>query len=248
MKLDRASEHIIHCQAMIREYLAQRPYRLMRRRNPQTGEVTLYVKQDKPTPWKLGLVIGDAIHNIRASLDVCMFNIISKQTDNPLYLRAVQFPFAWRAQGLGDAINNRRAKLAGKNVVRQIEELKPYGGGNQILYDISELDVIDKHKKIVVIGSVASARLNDLLWPMTHAHGAVTVEFLEGAELNMGVLEGPVSLQEECERQPAFSLCFPSGGPFMDTPVAEALGVAIAEANRAILAIEGAARADGTLK
>lgn len=242
MKLDRASQHIMECQTLIGEFLSKQPYRLVRRRNPQTNEISIAVKQEIAQPWVLSLMIGDAIHNIRSALDLTMFNIISQKTNNPGILRAVQFPFSWRKESLGNTIESRRAKLAGRNVVAEIHRLKPYNGGDQTLYDIHELDVTDKHKQILAVGEVASTTLSALIGVPAGPMGDPTIVMLEGASINLGVFDPSAPFEQDCERQPAFTLRFPDTGPFGSITVQEALGTAMIKAAEVIRAIERAAR------
>jgi hypothetical protein len=65
----------------------------------------------------------------------------------------VQFPFCRKAEGFESVLTNRQIKVAGDEIAQKFRDLKPYPGGNDLLYGLHVLDVADKHELIVPVRS-----------------------------------------------------------------------------------------------
>lgn len=153
MKIERAEKHINDLHQGISSFLAARPFALACTVDPKTGDATYFIKENLPVPPSFSLTLGDAAHNLRASLDMICFAMVGRRTARP---SDVQFPFVRRADSLVDTIKRRQIEFAGTNVVRHIEGLKPYPGGHEWLYDLHELDIRDKHQLVLTVGSTAT--------------------------------------------------------------------------------------------
>lgn len=99
----------------------------------QTGKHGFEVELKKAPPVEIAGLIGDAVHNLRASLD----HLISacarargERIDN------TYFPFAKIPAEIERRIADR-AGAAGKVAMDFCRESKPYKGGNDVLYGLS---------------------------------------------------------------------------------------------------------------
>lgn len=99
---------------------------------------------------KPAAILGDALHNLRAALDLAACELVRTHTGSD---DAVHFPFAKDAASLDAAIRSRRLHQAGEGVVALISSYAPYVGGSVYLSGLHQLDIQDKHRGILLAGS-----------------------------------------------------------------------------------------------
>lgn len=104
----------------------------------------------KATTLKPGAIAGDALHNLRASLDLAACELARANGESD---KNVHFPFAERAEDLDLMVKTKNFRRAGPDAVRLLHTLKPYTGGNIALRALHDLDVQDKHRTIGIAGS-----------------------------------------------------------------------------------------------
>lgn len=160
------------------------------------------IKEAVPPTW--APIIGDVIHNLRASLDLMACDVV-RIADPTAPLDNVYFPFAKRAEEL-DAMIERRMAGAPKEAHDLVRQMKPYPGGNDVLRGVHELDIIDKHQALLpVAGHIRSP----------NGGGVTSGELLAGTEPTSGFFDP--------RNHPAatlgvsavdFRLVFPNQGPF----------------------------------
>ena len=97
-------------------------------------------------------MIGDAVHNLRAAFDLIACSIVELGTGNRTQ---AQFPVFSTVQNFSKkATLPRYVGGAPENAIDTVERLQPYhGGDNQALFVIHKLDVLDKHRMIIPVGS-----------------------------------------------------------------------------------------------
>ena len=126
----------------------------------KAGKTTcLKVKKNKPIPDSFSLIIGDAVHNLRSSLDQLMWEVLAPFSPDP---EKVQFPFCKKADRLKSVIKNREAHLAGPQVIKAIEDAKPYPCSDNTLFGIHQMDIADKHKLLIEADQLTFPHLNDI--------------------------------------------------------------------------------------
>lgn len=94
MKVNRADHHIRDLNAKITAFLAPGLYELVPMRSPDRQGLTLKVHTDLPA--ELGLVVGDALHNLRSGLDTRivavaeqLFGALTEKQEAALFLPVV---------------------------------------------------------------------------------------------------------------------------------------------------------------
>jgi hypothetical protein len=123
LKINRAKQHVNDLNGKVREYLAERPLRMVTAYDPETHKQTHTVKQYVPVPEEFALIIGDAVHNLRSALDIMVFGMIGNKTRKA---RAVQFPFAKDARGFVCAFKTREIEsLTSPKVIEEFKALPP---------------------------------------------------------------------------------------------------------------------------
>ncbi len=155
LKVKRAKTHIQELNKHIEDYLKSQPIKVVVEKDPNSPNYnwTLRVKHDVPLCF--AAIIGDIIHNLRASLDLLATELVAKSDGNPKH---VYFPFANDENSLDEMINKRHIDRAGDKAIALIKSLKPYKGGNDLLRALHDLDIIDKHRSLIPVAHYAGIK------------------------------------------------------------------------------------------
>lgn len=151
IKVDRAKEHLAEVERESRAFLATRPYEIGVRRHAETQRTIYYVSGVRDTPPRLAAVVGDVIQNLRSALDQLAAQLVEIGTGTSAG-KHVYFP-------IGDDLASYSAKKAKQTTgmtaaaVHTIDALRPYKGGNESLWQVHALNIIDKHRALLTVGS-----------------------------------------------------------------------------------------------
>lgn len=101
-------------------------------------------------------IAGDAVHNLMSALDHLAFHLVCVGMQSGIErterLDSIQFPFAHDA----NTYELRKARYiqgARREAIEEIDKLKPYKGGHDSLWLLYKLDITDKHKSILAVGT-----------------------------------------------------------------------------------------------
>jgi hypothetical protein len=163
IKVERAKEHISNLEALVKGFIQSNPYEVVPYDEPDTGDLVFKVKaSDQPPLWWSG-VLGDAVHNLRSSLDLLVCELVrangervKPNTGFPVFKSATAAANAFKAGPPG------QVKGAPKAAVDLIKNAKPYPGGNDAFWQLHQLDITDKHKLLVAVGSAYRNVIVDL--------------------------------------------------------------------------------------
>ncbi len=145
LKLARAEQHVENIAQIIDDYAKSEPQYSI---EETIGNYVHYeIHRSIAPPIFLPAIVGDAIHNLRTSLDVLACEVVKHNNGND---KAVFFPFADSSETLEAAISNKNMDRASKEAVELIRQLKPYRGGNNALRAVHDLDIQDKHTGIIL--------------------------------------------------------------------------------------------------
>ncbi len=115
------------------------PYKVGAKHDPQTRKLIYYVASVEPTPECLPLIAGDAIQNLMSALDHLAYQIVCSDTaDNPPNPNWIYFPIADDAAKY-EAVKRGKIKGARQETFDAIDALKPYKGGNDLLWILYKL-------------------------------------------------------------------------------------------------------------
>jgi hypothetical protein len=247
LKINRAAHHLSNLKGKIETFLAQKPFKLMIRYKRKAGRVEAFSKTDIPIPACFALIIGDAIHNLRAALDLTLYSMAVDRSPSP---DKIEFPFPRKPTGLGGALNSSQAIFAGTKVVETIRRFQPYPGGDPILCNIHFLDARDKHRLLILarhtpelsIGELAAERFNNLSRVKFVADGAIIryVGDENSPVMSMGVrfaTRDMADSEEEAATQCAFEIAFGKGQPFADFEVLGTLDGAVNKVKEVVAAM-----------
>lgn len=156
LKVERAKKHVSDLEREIQSFLETRPYKVGCKVDPETRKPTYYVSSVEPTPKSLPLIAGDAVQNLMSALDHLAYQLVLSDTaDAPPNARWIYFP-------IQDDATKYEAKKAGKiqgaskDTIDAIDSLKPYKGGNDLLWMLYRLNNIEKHRLLFTVGSCAA--------------------------------------------------------------------------------------------
>lgn len=158
-KLNRGKEHLARLRQVIDEYHASAPFSGVCEEEKETGDLVYRVKIIKPVPSEeLGLLVGDLVHNLHSALDLRVSELVVANGNTPTKDHA--FPFSRIAQ----EIQNVAARcLIGVSPAHTqlIIGLSPYQGGNDLLWELHYLDILDKHRQLIIAGSAQQSVIID---------------------------------------------------------------------------------------
>lgn len=142
LKLARAEHHIAELERSVAAFFQTNWYSMTF--SDAQGALSLNVTI-KGTPEHFSVLVGDALHNLRAALDVMAVDVVRANggSGDDAY-----FPFSRDASALEHAI---RARFSGASQAAQdkIRALKPYQTGNPELRALHDLDIQDKHRELI---------------------------------------------------------------------------------------------------
>lgn len=142
-KVERANNHLSDLDAASRAFCDTQEDQIRSSVNPNTGERTYYGPPDRDVPVEIAIIAGDAVHNLRSALDHLAYQLVLANGNNPT--RNTYFPICDDASDYPKNCVERTKGMSQKAITR-IGEAKPYKGGNDTLWRLHKLDIIDKHR------------------------------------------------------------------------------------------------------
>ena len=160
LKVQRAERHINDIHHQITAYLARHPIAILVEkwsgpRTPTSPDIVARIRVRETVPKSVAPIIGDAIHNLRAALDLLACELVRLNDGNDA---KVYFPFSDDEEQFPRMLKKRNMHRAAPQVIAHLYSLRPYTGGNKALRALHDLDIIDKHRALIpAIGMVDAA-------------------------------------------------------------------------------------------
>jgi hypothetical protein len=152
LKINWAEDHIEQLNSDLRTFLKGDPYKISSKRNLDTQEIVYYLAEKRDVPPDIRLLAGDIFQNLRTALDYAVCTIIRSRNgsingnigfpifdDEPVTPKD-QARFLGKIKGAGDA------------AIDYIRAVKPYKTGNEVLWRLHRLNIIDKHRLLLTTG------------------------------------------------------------------------------------------------
>jgi hypothetical protein len=147
-KLDRAKEHIAQYLSLANEFRGSDPY-TVREKKDATGAKKPYTFV-KPVPHRVICAAGDAIHNLRSSLDHVASALALRANFSEDRLRDVHFTIRKRRKDFNRAVAERIVSDIHPRWPDFLRRIEPYQGGHgSDLQRVSALDNVDKHRDLL---------------------------------------------------------------------------------------------------
>jgi hypothetical protein len=155
-KVDRAKQHIDDLKiAADAFYGPPHPCKADAEDDPKAGQCTYHVTYVRDIPICIPILIGDALQNLRTSLDYLARELVLAAGGTPTTRTA--FPITesvskYKSDATGKVLGMRQ------DVIDKIAALKPYKGGNEPLWQLHALNNIDKHRLLITCVATMFAR------------------------------------------------------------------------------------------
>jgi hypothetical protein len=149
LKIQRAVEHINDLNVILGEFSKRQTHEVVIEHDPNGGDDLLKVRATETLPDSFTLTLGDALHNLRTSLDYAIAEIEFTTTGSRSdYTR---FPVDQSRDALKARVEGGLAKRTSKQVIDCIvESVQPYTGGNgDFICSLNDLDIEDKHRLLI---------------------------------------------------------------------------------------------------
>lgn len=208
LKVDRAKKHITDLENLLESFINRNPYTTEVIDDPNSaGDRLLVLRVREELPKDVSCYIGDASHNLRASLDILACTLVRL---NGKSTASVMFPFARDANTLEERIRLTHINKADPEIVNMIRSLKPYTGGNDLLRGLHDLDIADKHSALTPTISMARSpnfKVGGMRWTGSH-FGPIK----DGLKLQKIPAEAYFEIDNDFH--PAIAVFFEQGQPF----------------------------------
>lgn len=151
-KVNRAEKHFRDLSTEVSAYLDKHPYRIVcdMDSDPPKKLYRFFFNETIPCEW--GAMIGDVVHNLRASLDnlATALVVLNGCTSNGV-LRKTYFPIGSSKTYFDEKLPDD-LKGASAQARSLVECMKPYKGGTDAFWQIHQLDILDKHSSLIPAG------------------------------------------------------------------------------------------------
>jgi hypothetical protein len=155
-KTARAKEHAAALAQELQAFYATNPFKVAAQREPTSRRLKYVVASADAVPDRIPLVAGDAIQNLMSALDHLAYQLVCHDTqENPPNPNWIYFPVA---DDVAKYEAKKQGKMAGASAATfaVIDALKPYRGGNDLLWTLYRLNNIEKHRILLTVGAQAS--------------------------------------------------------------------------------------------
>ncbi len=137
----------------IKSFTQKNPYEIGWQKESD-GAIKYFMTKVETIPDNVNLLVGEVLQNLRTALDHMAVQIYSKRRMNT-NIRSIFFPIN-ESEVKFNEWTKKAPKEFSKDVINEIISIKPYRGGNDLLWQLNELNNIDKHRMLVTAGECFS--------------------------------------------------------------------------------------------
>ncbi|MBY8915818.1 hypothetical protein KUG85_00225 [Nitratireductor sp. L1-7-SE] len=123
-------------------------YKISHDVDPETGNGTFYIALEKKPPRNFAIDAGVIIHELRAALDglACVLAVRNGKGTKNVYFPISRNLAIFESDGIKKKLRN--LSHADREVVAS---LKPYAGGNDMLFALHKADLTRKHTRLILM-------------------------------------------------------------------------------------------------
>ncbi|MGB7548294.1 MAG: hypothetical protein WBM14_11130 [Terracidiphilus sp.] len=180
-KYEWAKQHVNQLESAIDDFRSANPHSIATKHDNQRDEITYHLTAVPVIPDHIGLMLGDAIHNLRTTLDHLAWALVAEAGGT--LDEHTSFPISNLSKDFKSVMGSR-VKGLGEHCRKAIERVQPYPDGRgRWAWQLHHLDIIDKHQLVPTVTTVpvgrtmmpsekkAFDRRESLIGP--HAHAAI---------------------------------------------------------------------------
>jgi len=168
VKIERANQHAADLFTRLSAFFDTNPYQVVIEDDPRTGDRVFRLHKVADVPLEIAAAIGDIVHNLRASLDHLACQLVLANGETPT--RQTAYPVCKDAQEYTAKRTAKKVKGMSCAAVQLIDATRPYKGGNDDLWRLNELDIIDKHRLLLAVGGLCPIMVLDFTPLVRHNH------------------------------------------------------------------------------
>jgi hypothetical protein len=150
-KLDWAKQHIEKLKVALRRFHDEYPISPLTKTDSKTGDISYYIRDIPAVPVEIPLILGDILYSLRGALDYLACGLV------PIITPDTKFPIAHSAHTYKSMLN-RVVPAIGKDALKVLDSIRPYHGGDFLLWQLHKLNNIDKHRLLLTLCVVNPAR------------------------------------------------------------------------------------------
>jgi len=160
-KIERANHHIRQLEESIAGFAKSDFYSVAVKQDLKSGQNGLVFTIKHSPSVDAALILGDALHNLRSSLDILWNEVVSfltgQRSDD-----YTMFPVRKTAEKVEAAINRAlKNKIIDRPAFERVWNLmfvriQPYECGNDAVWGLHRLNIIDKHRLIIPVPHLMS--------------------------------------------------------------------------------------------
>jgi hypothetical protein len=222
LKVHWAKQHVLNMEKSLRGMHERAPNTLFVKNQSQSDqvEVTFDFGPLLEIMRTLQMMAGDAVHNLRSSLDHLAYNIVRAYCEPPNYR---YFPIDSELNSLISQSSFRKIEEVAPDIAALIvNEIKPYGAGNPFLA-VNHLDRADKHRLLLTHAVRAQTTIYMAKDDDDVPDQAAGSFILVANPTRIPAVGSKAAAHNENHRRMAFDICFDAGLPFEHEPVIPAL-------------------------
>jgi hypothetical protein len=206
-RLIRANEHLEELQKHITHLVSCGAYQLRRYNYTGTSQVAYqltHVLETTPQRW-INLA-GDAIHNLRSSLDNLVYELFEEQDKvkevPEKQRRRIQFPIAETEDDYRNHPSRKLLTHLSADAQAALDAFRPFKGGNEFLWKLHQLSIVDKHHLSLSLTTATKIMFNGAWIARPNPH--IPLKRLD----YVLILDNIADVEAHPDDDIAFSICF----------------------------------------
>ena len=137
MKLDRAKQRMKELEEALQSFYATNPFKFSGKADLQAGKVVYTMDSVKDAPDEASLIAEEIIQNLRSALDHLAYQLFLRGGGTGA-AKNIYFPIGGSKTSYENKKSSRTYGMT-QQAVAAIDALKPYRGGNDVLWQLLEL-------------------------------------------------------------------------------------------------------------
>lgn len=148
-KVNRGKKHAVELEEAQQVFFLEHEDMFAWNEDPKSKDRVYFLKYVPEIPIEFSLMAGDAIQNLRSSLDHLAYHLVCVGTCSDGPFHHVYFPIAANSKDYYK-MRDRVCDGMRPEAISAIDAIQPYGGGaGEILWHIHSLNIFDKHRLLL---------------------------------------------------------------------------------------------------